>query len=60
MSLSTVSEALGETATGPITGEVPLAGRQAPSDDLTARQLALVLVAQIQVGGVGLNIPPAR
>jgi SNF2 family DNA or RNA helicase len=57
--LSTVAAALGETAIGPITGDVPPAKRQALVDDFTARQSGSVLVAQIQAGGVGLNIQAA-
>jgi superfamily II DNA or RNA helicase len=57
--LSTIAAALGETAIGPITGDVPPAKRQALVDEFTARQSGSVLVAQIQAGGVGLNIQAA-
>jgi SNF2 family DNA or RNA helicase len=57
--LSTVAAALGETAIGPITGNVPPAKRQTLIDEFTARQSPSVLVAQIQAGGVGLNIQAA-
>jgi SNF2 family DNA or RNA helicase len=42
-----------------ITGDVPPAKRQALVDEFTARQSGSVLVAQIQAGGVGLNIQAA-
>jgi superfamily II DNA or RNA helicase len=57
--LSTIAAALGETAIGPIAGNVPPAKRQALVDEFTARQSRSVLVAQIQAGGVGLNIQAA-
>jgi superfamily II DNA or RNA helicase len=57
--LSTIAAALGETAIGPLTGDVPPEKRQALVDEFTARQSGSVLVAQIQAGGVGLNIQAA-
>jgi superfamily II DNA or RNA helicase len=57
--LSTIAAALGEKALGPITGDVPPDKRQALIDEFTARQSPSVLVAQIQAGGVGLNIQAA-
>ena len=57
--LSTVTQALGPMAVGPITGDVPPARRQDLIDEFTARQSPSVLVAQIQAGGVGLNIQAA-
>jgi SNF2 family DNA or RNA helicase len=57
--LSTVAAALGEMAIGPITGDVPPVKRQALIDEFTARQSPSVLVAQVQAGGVGLNIQAA-
>jgi SNF2 family DNA or RNA helicase len=57
--LSTIAAALGETAIGPITGDVPPVKRQGLIDEFTARQSPSVLVAQIQAGGVGLNIQAA-
>lgn len=57
--LSTVAAALGDTAIGPITGDVPPSKRQALIDEFTARQSPSVLVAQVQAGGVGLNIQAA-
>ncbi|MGH3297416.1 MAG: DEAD/DEAH box helicase, partial [Trebonia sp.] len=57
--LSTVAAALGETAIGPITGNVAPVKRQALIDEFTARRSRSVLVAQIQAGGVGVNIQAA-
>ena len=57
--LSTVTQALGAMAVGPITGDVPPTRRQDLIDEFTARQSPSVLVAQIQAGGVGLNIQAA-
>jgi superfamily II DNA or RNA helicase len=57
--LSTVASALGAMAVGPITGDVPPPKRQALIDEFTARQSPSVLVAQVQAGGVGLNIQAA-
>lgn len=44
---------------GPITGDVPAVERQQIIDDFTAGPPGAVLVAQIQAGGVGLNIQAA-
>ncbi len=44
---------------GPLTGSVPAAERQAMIDAFSAAQGGAVLVAQIQAGGVGLNIQAA-
>lgn len=49
----------GHPVHGPITGDVPAAGRQQVVDDFTAAPAGAVLVAQIQAGGVGLNIQAA-
>lgn len=57
--LSTITQALGAMAVGPITGDVPPARRQDLIDEFTARQSPSVLVAQIHAGGVGLNIQAA-
>ncbi len=57
--LSTVAAALGDMAIGPITGSVPPPKRQDLIDEFTARRSPSVLVAQIQAGGVGLNIQAA-
>jgi superfamily II DNA or RNA helicase len=57
--LAIVATSLGETAIGPITGDVPPVKRQALIDEFTAKQSPSVLVAQIQAGGVGLNIQAA-
>jgi SNF2 family DNA or RNA helicase len=57
--LETVSATLGSKAIGPLTGSVPPPMRQAMVDEFTARTGPSVLVAQIQAGGVGLNIQAA-
>ncbi|AXH95420.1 DEAD/DEAH box helicase [Ornithinimicrobium avium] len=44
---------------GPLTGSVPPAQRQAMVDEFSAAEGGAVLVAQIQAGGVGLNIQAA-
>jgi SNF2 family DNA or RNA helicase len=44
---------------GPLTGDIPSAGRQAMVDEFTSARVPAVLVAQIQAGGVGLNIQAA-
>ena len=44
---------------GPLTGDIPPADRQAMVDELTSASGPAVLVAQIQAGGVGLNIQAA-
>jgi superfamily II DNA or RNA helicase len=64
--LETVAEILkgrdavpGVTVIGPLTGGIPPADRQAMVDELTSASGPAVLVAQIQAGGVGLNIQAA-
>jgi superfamily II DNA or RNA helicase len=57
--LDIVAAALGPAAVGPITGSVPAPQRQALVDEFSARTGPSVLVAQIQAGGVGLNIQAA-
>ncbi|MGH3169214.1 MAG: helicase-related protein, partial [Trebonia sp.] len=49
----------GMPVVGPLTGGIPPAGRQAMVDELTSASGPAVLVAQIQAGGVGLNIQAA-
>ncbi len=64
--LDTVAEALagrdgvpGLPVVGPLTGDIPPTERQAMVDGLTNASGPAVLVAQIQAGGVGLNIQAA-
>jgi superfamily II DNA or RNA helicase len=64
--LETVTEVLagrdgvpGVPVIGPLTGDVTPADRQAMVDELTNARGPAVLVAQIQAGGVGLNIQAA-
>ena len=64
--LETVSQALqgrdgvaGVRVVGPLTGDISPADRQAMVDELTDAKGPAVLVAQIQAGGVGLNIQAA-
>jgi superfamily II DNA or RNA helicase len=57
--LDTITATLGAKAIGPITGDVPPPDRQALVDEFTGRGGPAVLVAQIQAGGVGLNIQAA-
>ncbi|HEY2793134.1 MAG TPA: DEAD/DEAH box helicase [Micromonosporaceae bacterium] len=57
--LDTVAAAVGARAFGPLTGSVPPMRRQALVDEFAAADGAAVLVAQIQAGGVGLNIQAA-
>jgi superfamily II DNA or RNA helicase len=64
--LETVTEVLagrdgvpGVPVIGPLTGDIPPADRQAMVDELTNARGPAVLVAQIQAGGVGLNIQAA-
>lgn len=47
------------TLHGPLTGAVPAADRQRVIDEFGADAPGAVLVAQVQVGGVGLNIQAA-
>lgn len=56
--LSTVHNALPK-ARGPISGDVPPARRQEMVDTFTAHPGHAVLLAQIQAGGVGLNLQAA-
>jgi superfamily II DNA or RNA helicase len=55
--LATVAEHTG--AFGPLTGSTSAAGRQQLVDDFTAHEGHAVLAAQIEAGGVGLNIQAA-
>ena len=57
--LDTIMRSLGGNALGPITGDVPPPQRQAIVDDFTGSSSPRILVAQIQAGGVGLNIQAA-
>ncbi|WP_198679459.1 DEAD/DEAH box helicase [Thermomonospora amylolytica] len=57
--LDTVRQALGPDALGPLTGSMPAARRQQLVDDFAARNGHAVLLAQIQAGGVGLNMQAA-
>jgi superfamily II DNA or RNA helicase len=64
--LETVAEVLagrdgvpGMPVIGPLTGDIPPAERQAMVDKLTDASGPAVLVAQIQAGGIGLNIQAA-
>jgi SNF2 family DNA or RNA helicase len=57
--LDIVARAVGELAIGPITGDVPPSKRQALVDEFTSRDKPAVLIAQVQAGGVGLNIQAA-
>ena len=64
--LETVAKALagrdgvpGMPVVGPLTGDIPPVERQAMVDKLTSADGPAVLVAQIQAGGVGLNIQAA-
>lgn len=64
--LETVTEVLGGrdgvpgmAVIGPLTGDIPPADRQAMVDELTSARGPAMLVAQIQAGGVGLNIQAA-
>lgn len=57
--LATVREAVGAKARGPISGGMPAARRQEVVDAFTAHRGHAVLLAQIQAGGVGLNLQAA-
>ncbi len=57
--LSTIHRALGELAMGPLTGSVSAPARQQLVEDFTRRQDGAVLMAQIEAGGVGLNVQAA-
>jgi SNF2 family DNA or RNA helicase len=54
-----VMQALGERATGPITGSVSSTQRQNIVDEFQNSPTPLVLVGQIQAAGTGLNIQAA-
>ena len=57
--LNKVCSLLGERAIGPITGGISTDMRQKLIDDFSASGVGMVLVAQVQAGGVGLNIQSA-
>jgi SNF2 family DNA or RNA helicase len=58
--LDAVRERLGpHHAIGPITGKVPAAKRQGMIDEFTRSEGPAVILAQIEAGGVGLNIQAA-
>jgi superfamily II DNA or RNA helicase len=57
--LDVVGRALGEATHGPITGSTSTAERQRIVDDFTNSPTPVVLVSQIEAGGVGLNIQAA-
>ncbi|MFS2293976.1 MAG: DEAD/DEAH box helicase [Actinomadura sp.] len=57
--LATVGDALGSQAYGPLAGDMPPARRQEVVDEYTAQPGHAVLLAQIQAGGVGLNLQAA-
>jgi SNF2 family DNA or RNA helicase len=62
--LATIARVLGDEmpgtpVLGPLTGNVPPPARQARVDEFTATRGPAVLVAQVQAGGVGLNIQAA-
>ncbi|WP_198667741.1 DEAD/DEAH box helicase [Glycomyces dulcitolivorans] len=57
--LKAVGERIGDVAIGPITGKVAAAKRQAMVDEFARREGPAVILAQIEAGGVGLNIQAA-
>jgi SNF2 family DNA or RNA helicase len=57
--LETVARALGNRVVGPLTGSTASVARQRFVDDFSTAATAGVLVAQIEAGGVGLNIQAA-
>ncbi|WP_433238257.1 DEAD/DEAH box helicase [Actinomadura nitritigenes] len=57
--LAAVELMVGPAARGPISGSMPAARRQQLVDDFTAEPGHAVLLAQIQAGGVGLNLQAA-
>ncbi|MGW5416462.1 DEAD/DEAH box helicase [Actinomadura geliboluensis] len=57
--LDAVRDALGAAARGPIRGDTPPARRQEIVDAFTAEPGHAVLLAQIEAGGVGLNLQAA-
>ena len=50
---------LGSRTVGPITGAVPAGKRQQIVDQFTASEVPVVLVSQVEAGGVGLNLQAA-
>lgn len=57
--LETVHRGLEGRAMGPLTGSVPPVARQKLIDDFSASARPLVLVSQIEAGGIGLNLQAA-
>lgn len=57
--LAAVGAALDEGVFGPVSGSVPAARRQQLVDEFTAAPGHAVLLAQIEAGGVGLNLQAA-
>ena len=57
--LEAVAQRLGEAVIGRITGAVPPAARQQLVDEFTRRAGHAVLLAQIEAGGVGINMQAA-
>ena len=57
--LNKVVEMFGDRAVGPITGGVSTTVRQQMIDEFSSSEPGKVLVAQVQAGGVGLNIQAA-
>jgi len=57
--LKAVGERIGDSAIGPITGKVAVAKRQGMIDEFARREGPAVILAQIEAGGVGLNIQAA-
>jgi SNF2 family DNA or RNA helicase len=57
--LETVASALGRNTYGPVTGETSTVKRQQIVDSFTDARQPGVLVAQIEAGGIGLNIQAA-
>jgi len=58
--LQKICTMLGNRALGPITGSMPVPARQELIDRFTESESGKVLVAQVQAGGVGLNIQSAN
>ena len=58
--LQKICTLLGDRALGPITGSLPVPARQELIDSFTESEAGKVLVAQVQAGGVGLNIQSAN
>jgi len=57
--LEGLQERFGAHVVGTITGAVPPAERQGLADALAAHEGHTILLAQIQAGGVGMNLQPA-